>query len=298
MTAFRRTAGLLACILIACAAAPRAQAQAATYRLGERVLRVGATGGDVKSLQRLLTRAGHAVGADGEFGPGTRTAVRAFQRAKRRQQTGVVGPGTVRVLRAAAAAGPAARNPEAAGDAAAVAAKGTRDGGVTFGTVPPPTADAAASPAPPPPAAAPAAAATGPVGKATLTSGGLAVAPAGAPPEVVAMIAAANRIARTPYRYGGGHGDFDDTAYDCSGSVSYALHGAGLLDSTLDSSSLAKWGAAGAGRWVTIYANAEHVYMYVAGLRFDTSGQKTSGSRWQDAARSSSGFTVRHPAGL
>jgi len=138
---------------------------------------------------------------------------------------------------------------------------------------------------------------TAPVPTATLDpASGLAVAPAGAPAEVVALIAAGNVIASTPYRYGGGHGSFDDTAYDCSGSVSYALHGAGLLDETLDSTALAKWGLAGAGAWITIYANKTHTYLIVAGLRFDTSGAKKAGSRWQAAPRSSKGFKVRHPA--
>lgn len=131
---------------------------------------------------------------------------------------------------------------------------------------------------------------------ATIDASGLAVAPAGAPAEVVALIAAGNVIASTPYKYGGGHGDFEDTAYDCSGSVSYALHGAGLLDETLDSTALSKWGLAGAGAWITIYANKTHTYLIVAGLRFDTSGAKKAGSRWQAAPRSSKGFKVRHPA--
>jgi hypothetical protein len=133
---------------------------------------------------------------------------------------------------------------------------------------------------------------------ATVGDDGLAVAPQGAPPQVAALIAAGNVIASTPYRYGGGHGSFDDTAYDCSGSVSYALHGAGLLDATLDSTGLAAWGASGAGTWITIYANKTHTYLLVAGLRFDTSGAKAAGSRWQAAPRSSKGFKVRHPAGL
>lgn len=137
-----------------------------------------------------------------------------------------------------------------------------------------------------------------PLPTATVGDDGLAVAPAGAPPQVVALIAAGNAIASTPYRYGGGHGSFDDTAYDCSGSVSYALHGAGLLDATLDSTALSTWGAAGAGAWVTIYANKTHTYLIVAGLRFDTSGARAAGTRWQAAARSSKGFKVRHPAGL
>jgi P pilus assembly chaperone PapD len=101
-----------------------------------------------------------------------------------------------------------------------------------------------------------------------------------------------------PYRYGGGHGSFEDTAYDCSGSVSFALHGAQLLDATLDSTGLTRWGRSGAGRWISVYANKTHTYMIVAGLRFDTSGQKAAGTRWQAAPRSSRGFKVRHPAGL
>jgi cell wall-associated NlpC family hydrolase len=138
-----------------------------------------------------------------------------------------------------------------------------------------------------------------PVPTATLDpASGLAVAPAEAPPEVAALIAAGNVIASTPYRYGGGHGAFEDTAYDCSGSVSYALHGAGLLDETLDSTALARWGEAGAGSWITIYANKTHTYLIVAGLRFDTSGAKKAGSRWQAAPRSGKGFKIRHPLGL
>jgi cell wall-associated NlpC family hydrolase len=133
---------------------------------------------------------------------------------------------------------------------------------------------------------------------ATLTGDGTAVAPVGAPQQVVALIAAANRIATLPYRYGGGHGSFQDTAYDCSGSVSYALHGADLLDSTLDSTSLMTWGRSGAGQWITIYANKDHTFLVVAGLRFDTSGQKASGSRWQPMDRSTKGFVVRHPDGF
>lgn len=127
---------------------------------------------------------------------------------------------------------------------------------------------------------------------------GMAVAPAGAPVVVQQIIAAGNRIARTKYVWGGGHRRWDDRGYDCSGSVSYALHGAALLDAPLVSGELAAWGEAGPGQWVTIYANAGHVYMLVAGLRFDTSGQRRAGTRWQAARRSGRGFQVRHPAGL
>ncbi|MDX6728022.1 MAG: hypothetical protein QOK49_2827 [Baekduia sp.] len=133
---------------------------------------------------------------------------------------------------------------------------------------------------------------------ATVGPDGHAVAPAGAPPGVTQLIAAGNAIAALPYRYGGGHKDFADTAYDCSGSVSFALHGAGLLDATLDSTGLSRWGDAGPGTWITVYANKTHTYLIVAGLRFDTSGQKTAGTRWQAAVRSARGFRVRHPAGL
>jgi hypothetical protein len=137
-----------------------------------------------------------------------------------------------------------------------------------------------------------------PTAAATVGADGLAVAPAGAPPQVAGLIAAGNQIASLPYKYGGGHQDFVDTAYDCSGSVSYALHGAQLLDATLDSTGLTRWGRAGAGRWITVYANKTHTYLIVAGLRFDTSGQKAAGTRWQAAPRSARGFKVRHPAGL
>jgi cell wall-associated NlpC family hydrolase len=133
---------------------------------------------------------------------------------------------------------------------------------------------------------------------ATVGPDGLAVAPAGAPAQVVALIAAGNAIASLPYKYGGGHTSFEDHAYDCSGSVSFALHGAGLLDATLDSTGLARWGETGPGAWITIYANKTHTYLVVAGLRFDTSGQKKAGTRWQAAPRSSRGFKVRHAVGL
>jgi hypothetical protein len=139
---------------------------------------------------------------------------------------------------------------------------------------------------------------TAPLPVATAGPDGLAVAPAGAPPQVVALIAAGNQIASLPYKYGGGHGDFADTAYDCSGSVSFALHGAALLDTTLDSTGLSRWGRTGAGKWISVYANKTHAYLIVAGLRFDTSGQKAANTRWQAAPRSSKGFKVRHPAGL
>jgi cell wall-associated NlpC family hydrolase len=141
------------------------------------------------------------------------------------------------------------------------------------------------------------------VDAASLTTADLATIPPGAPAKVAAMINAANQVARKPYVYGGGHGGgpegvFTDSAYDCSGSVSYALASAGFIDSPMDSTLLAKFGKPGPGKWVTIYANAGHAFMYVAGLRFDTSGRAERGSRWQTAPRNVNGFTVRHPPGL
>jgi hypothetical protein len=112
------------------------------------------------------------------------------------------------------------------------------------------------------------------------------------------MIEAGNSIARTPYIWGGGHGKWIDKGYDCSGSVSFVLAAAGYLQGPLDSGHLANWGQPGPGKWVTIYANATHVFMEVAGIRFDTSGQRVTGSRWQNDGRPTAGFAVRHPPGL
>jgi cell wall-associated NlpC family hydrolase len=137
-----------------------------------------------------------------------------------------------------------------------------------------------------------------PVAKAAVTRAGLALVPASAPPRVARVIRAGNRIARKPYRYGGGHGRWRARGYDCSGSVSFALHGGGLLRSPLASGGLMSFGRRGKGRWITIYANAGHAYMVVAGLRFDTSGRASRGSRWTRAKRSARGFVKRHPAGF
>jgi cell wall-associated NlpC family hydrolase len=129
-------------------------------------------------------------------------------------------------------------------------------------------------------------------------SDGTAVAPLEAPDVVATVIAAGNEIATKPYKWGGGHGAWRDKGYDCSGSVSFALAGAGLMTSPLTSGGFMKWGARGPGRWITIYANQGHMFMVVAGLRFDTSGAQ-GGTRWQPAAgRSYAGFTQRHPPGL
>jgi hypothetical protein len=127
---------------------------------------------------------------------------------------------------------------------------------------------------------------------------GVAYAPAGAPRAVARAIRAGNKLQDKPYLYGGGHKSFVDSAYDCSGAVSFALHGGKLLSSPLPSGSLMSWGLAGAGRWITVYANAGHAYAVIAGLRLDTSGTGGRGPRWQLVQRDPVGFVARHPAGL
>jgi hypothetical protein len=131
---------------------------------------------------------------------------------------------------------------------------------------------------------------------------GLASAPAGAPIAVQQAIWAGNKLIGKPYRYGGGHRRFNDTAYDCSGSVSYTLHGGALVTSPLDSTSFEKWGDAGPGEWITVYANGGHAFMTIAGIRMDTSAAGDpgglSGPRWRVVLRSTKGFVARHPDGL
>jgi cell wall-associated NlpC family hydrolase len=127
---------------------------------------------------------------------------------------------------------------------------------------------------------------------------GVATPPSDAPQAVRLAIQAANRLRHKPYVWGGGHASFGARGYDCSGSVSYVLHAAGLLDSPEVSGALAHWGAKGEGRWITVYANAGHAFMVIAGLRFDTSGEGQSGPRWRAESRWLRGFHRRHPAGL
>jgi peptidoglycan hydrolase CwlO-like protein len=123
-----------------------------------------------------------------------------------------------------------------------------------------------------------------------------ASAPSSAPQAVQDAIAAANSIATTPYIWGGGHGSFESEGYDCSGAVSFALHGGGFLESPLDSTGLETWGEPGPGQWITVYANAEHAWMVIAGIAFDTVGGP--GPRWHDPwVDSPEGFVARHPAG-
>jgi peptidoglycan hydrolase-like protein with peptidoglycan-binding domain len=324
-------------------------ALAAKLRLGDRTLRVGTNGPDVKELQKALRKAGFTVRADGQFGASTKSAVRRFQSATSLTPSGTAGRKTVAALQQAvrgtgaeASGGFDPENPSTAashkslGDRVPIKRgmsghdirvlqdflrragfKATIDGQFGAGTEKAVkafetaqarnvdgTMDAADIAAlrtlvgqgTAPVSTQPVALAPG--DRAQIGPDGLAIAPASAPPAVQAMVAAGNQIATKPYRYGGGHASFNDTGYDCSGSVSYALHGAGLLPQALPSGSFVNWGDAGPGQWVTLYAKASHMYAVIAGLRFDTSGRSTAGTRWQTALRSTAGYTVRHPTGL
>ncbi|HEY5390345.1 MAG TPA: hypothetical protein VIJ83_07275, partial [Solirubrobacteraceae bacterium] len=143
---------------------------------------------------------------------------------------------------------------------------------------------------------------TGPTDVAHILSDGQALAPNDAPGAVKAAIAAANQLIGQPYLYGGGHKSFISHGYDCSGAVSYALHGGNLLAAPLDSSQFETWGSSGRGRWITVYTNPAHAYVDIAGIRFDTSTAGDpgglNGPRWRPLRHSNAGFQARHPAGL
>jgi cell wall-associated NlpC family hydrolase len=137
--------------------------------------------------------------------------------------------------------------------------------------------------------------------QATITADGLAVPPINAPPAVQQIIQAGNEIAHLPYVWGGGHGTYVDTGYDCSGSISFVFEAAHLLSSPVVSGDLMNWGAAGPGKWVTVFANAGHTFMYIAGLRFDTVALSQTGSRWSNRSANEPdlrSFAIRHPPGL
>jgi peptidoglycan hydrolase-like protein with peptidoglycan-binding domain len=227
---------------------------AAEAHFGDRTLRSGSSGHDVKVLQSWLTHLGFATSIDGAFGRGTTRSVRGYERKHRLRVNGQVEPGQARHMRTQLQS--------------------------KLGTQAPATEPA-------------------PTGRARISSDGrTAVAPADAPEAVKRAIAAANSITDKPYKYAGGHGDFEDSGYDCSGAVSYALHGAGLVRRPLDSSEYMSWGSSGRGRWITVYAHGGHAYVVIAGLRFDTSGEGEKGPRWRREPGSTSGYRVRHRAGL
>lgn len=136
-------------------------------------------------------------------------------------------------------------------------------------------------------------------GKTAVIVNGKAVPPAGLPSKVMRAISAGNRIAGMPYKYGGGHRSFEDSGYDCSGTVSYVLHGAGLLNSAGTSSSLRSYGKSGEGKYITIYSRNGHTFIVIAGLRLDTgyNGERR-GPLWSTKSRPMKGYVARHPPGL
>lgn len=247
----RRTR-LCALTTIAALLATAAPATAASY--GERTMRQGMSGADVKALQRHLTRAGVQTAADGAFGPATKRSVKRFQRRNDRRVNGVVRPRLAKFIR--------------------------RVGNRTQRQQ---QADAGEQPAPEP------------IERARVRRDGLAVAPESAPRRVKRVIAAGNEIAKKRYRYGGGHASWNDSGYDCSGSISYALRAGGFVKESRSSGRYMNWATRGRGKWITVYAHSGHAYMVVAGIRFDTSGLRQSGTRWHSDMRSARGFTARHP---
>jgi cell wall-associated NlpC family hydrolase len=250
-------------VIATCVAMPVADASARSF--GSRPLARPMHGRDVKTLQQLLTQWGLPTPADGQFGRHTTRRVRSWERHSQRPVNGRVSIADALELRRAVTNGEHLEGTEPATPA------------VPESTAPAPTTPGAA---------------------ATVGPDGLAVAPASAPAQVKAIIAAGNEIYNKPYKYGGGHGKWNDTGYDCSGSMSYAFHGAGMLTQALDSTGFMSWGDPGKGQWVTTYANSGHSFMIVAGLRFDTSGRAEDNSRWHTDMRSAKGYTVRHPTGL
>jgi peptidoglycan hydrolase-like protein with peptidoglycan-binding domain len=292
----RRVGALLAVAAIAPVAGPASAHALPTLERGDR-------GTSVKRLQRALH-----VTADGVFGRSTARAVRRFQRRHDLHADGIVGAGTWRVLRRATRARASARGGRA-GRSGSVRLLQRKLGVAADGVFGPATAravrrfqrrrgltaDGVVGPA--------TWAALGvdgrrPVLKRSRRSGASGARAGGPPAAVRRAVLAANRIAHLPYRLGGGHRSFRDSAYDCSGSVSYVLHGAGRLGAPRDSTGLMSYGSPGRGRWITIYANPGHTFMVINGRRYDTTGRSSSGSRWQPDHRSTAGYAVRHPPGL
>ncbi len=264
------------------------------------MLTLGMQGPDVTVLQRDLTAVGYKIPATGRFNPATLVELKAFQRKYRLTVDGVAGPTTISTLKrllnsklhitesavvahevANGIAVTATNQPLPAGDSGL-------SGGVGLGTT---TTGTTTTTTP-----------TSTVENATLL-GGLAIPAPGTPEAIVKMIDAANTIAFDPYIYGGGHASFTAAGYDCSGSVSYVLHGGGLLASPLDSEQFLQYGLAGKGNWITIWTNGPtHVYMEIAGLWFDTAAQTAlnGNDRWSLTRIGEPGygkFIPRHPSG-
>jgi peptidoglycan hydrolase-like protein with peptidoglycan-binding domain len=304
-------------------------------------------GSDVRTLQADLTKAGYKTGTDGIFGPHTVRSVKSFERRYHLKADGVAGSAVVRELKAVLARpvrapvkppatpatptaislgsrtlqqgmtgsdvsslqqdlGSAGYSTSVDGDfgsatkasliAFQVANRLTPDGVFTAAELPLLQKAVAA------------AASSEPTGTALINANGTATAPAGAPAQVIQVITAANQIIGKPYVYGGGHQRWDDGGYDCSGAVGYALHGAGLLSSPLDSTGLESFGSSGPGKWITVYADASHAFVVVAGRAFDTADYggpnipSGTGPRWRSNPTGNLAdgghYVVRHPPGL
>ena len=271
------------------------------------VVKPGERGKQVRVLQKWL-----GVRMDGVYGPETRSKVRAFQRAHGLKPDAIVGPATWSALQARGRHN-RSRNKSSGGSSnrrSVIRSLQKRLGISADGVFGPATQRAVKRFQ-----RKRGLGIDGVVGPATWRALGFSSGrPArqrggssrggggsGQPTRIRRAIAAANRIAHKPYRYGGGHGSYRDSGYDCSGSVSYVLHAAGLLGSPRTSGGFTSYGSAGRGRWITIYANSGHVFMTIRtakGIRrYDTSGMD-DGTRWDRRARSSSGYVVRHPTGF
>ena len=257
----RKLRACLAAALAGCLALPAS----ADAGFGQRVLNLGKRGNDVRALQGYLDAAGYTLAQTGRFDETTRKRVRWFEADHGLPVNGVVSASEATLIRRAANAKPSS-------------------GGAQYGSKPP------AGPAP-------AGLTIVPGDRAKVLSSGLAAAPANAPDEVKRVIASANEIARLPYRWGGGHGAWRDTGYDCSGSTTYAFRTT-FRRGRLPTFGYSNWGEAGPGRWITVYANSGHVFAVIAGLRFDTSGLRVAGSRWTTQSRDLSSFVARHPPGF
>jgi peptidoglycan hydrolase-like protein with peptidoglycan-binding domain len=284
---YRRRGGIAALAVAALLLAPGAA--------HAKPLKRGSEGPRVVQLQRWL-----GIAADGIFGSGTRRAVKRFQRSHGLAADGIVGPVTWSTLKR----GHARKASNSGGGKRSAVVLLQRELGIGADGIFGPATEAAVKRF----QRSRGLTADGIVGPATWSALGHPGRSAilkrrrggrsGGVDVVARVVRAANRIQSKPYKYGGGHGRWNDSGYDCSGSVSYALHGAGLLSSPLTSSGFMRWGAPGRGRRITVYASPSHVYMVVDGRRFDTTGRHESGSRWQPSDRSSAGYVVRHPPGL
>ena len=282
-------------------------------------LREGAHGPFVKLLQRNLTRAGFATAVDGQFGPGTKSSLMHWEGWKHRRVDGIATRRDRRALRRSARFG--TRRLHIGMQGRDVRGLQWHLGRVGYGTA----IDGAFGPltqtavkrwegvrdrrvdgvmtrddqralrgarrrSTPTPA---------PQVRAWISRRGFAHISDSAPNKVQRLIRAGNEIAKAPYKYGGGHGSWNDSGYDCSGSVSYVLHHAGLLSgAALTSGGFMNWRFAGRGKWVTVYAHGGHVFLTVAGIRFDTTDRERDGTRWHRDMRSTSGYAIRHPGGI